>query len=253
MSGFVKTLTERELEILRHRLDELEKRVDSLGASLPPGSDSALRETYCDRMWRAQTHRFDSQVPEGKISATFVLSDQEYQVLLNTPLPTSGPPTPDLAAQPDSNKKTPDSLGSTVPPGSESALRGEIPTQEDEDYERWQLQGNLARTQGELQRVTADRDQARESLRIAVRLKLKAQGELDAAIQHVKILQESRDVKPQGIGVYDYASCVSCLRTNYKIVFGEDSPLTDPQDMIQRMAAEIQGLRRELAAIRSQA
>ena len=47
------------------------------------------------------------------------------------------------------------------------------------------------------------------------------------------------------IGVYDYASCVSCLRTNYKLVFGEDAPLTDPQDMIQRLAAEIQELRRK--------
>jgi len=46
------------------------------------------------------------------------------------------------------------------------------------------------------------------------------------------------------IGGHDYPSWVSCLRTNYKKVFGDDAPLTDPQDMIQRMAAEIQELRR---------
>lgn len=91
-----------------------------LASSVPPGSESALRSpfssdkpplpsragseipergTYQDR---AKTHRFDPEVPEGKISATFVLSYQEYHALLATPLPAGGPPTPDLAAQPDS-------------------------------------------------------------------------------------------------------------------------------------------------------
>jgi hypothetical protein len=47
----------------------------------------------------------------------------------------------------------------------------------------------------------------------------------------------------QPIGVHDYPSFVSCLRANFKIIFGEDAPFTDPQDMIQRMTAEIQRLR----------
>lgn len=46
------------------------------------------------------------------------------------------------------------------------------------------------------------------------------------------------------IGVYDYDSCVRCLRENFKLVFGDDSPLTDPQDMIQKLAAEVQNARR---------
>ena len=41
------------------------------------------------------------------------------------------------------------------------------------------------------EQVRRERDQARESQRTAVQLKLKAQGELDAANQHVKILQDS--------------------------------------------------------------
>jgi hypothetical protein len=48
----------------------------------------------------------------------------------------------------------------------------------------------------------------------------------------------------QRIGVHDYDSLVGCLRTNYKMAFpGEWSG--DPQDMIQRMAAEIQNWRRD--------
>src|ERR1700680_316967 len=62
----------------------------SLGSTVAPASESAVRETYCDRMWRAKTHRFDPEVPEGRISATFILSDQEYHALLSTPLPVGG-------------------------------------------------------------------------------------------------------------------------------------------------------------------
>ncbi len=46
------------------------------------------------------------------------------------------------------------------------------------------------------------------------------------------------------IGVHDYASLVSCLRSNFKQVFGDDEPLSDPQDMIQRLVVEIQNLQR---------
>jgi hypothetical protein len=67
-----------------------------------------------------------------------------------------------------------------------------------------------------------------------------ARREIQAFIDHVEAYKVSR----HRIGVYDYASLVSCLRTNYKMVFGSDSALTDPQDMVQRMTAEIQNLRR---------
>jgi hypothetical protein len=46
------------------------------------------------------------------------------------------------------------------------------------------------------------------------------------------------------IGVYDYQSLVDCLEANYKLVFVD--PPRDPQDMIQKMAAEIQNLRRRI-------
>jgi hypothetical protein len=49
------------------------------------------------------------------------------------------------------------------------------------------------------------------------------------------------------IGVHDYDSLVACLRSNFKLAFGENALFfrdTDPQDMIQRMAAEIQNLKR---------
>jgi hypothetical protein len=51
----------------------------------------------------------------------------------------------------------------------------------------------------------------------------------------------------QPIGVHDYNSLVACLRSNFKLAFGENALFfrdTDPQDMIQLMAAEIQNLRR---------
>jgi hypothetical protein len=57
------------------------------------------------------------------------------------------------------------------------------------------------------------------------------------------IEQWARETQSRPIGVDDYPSFVSCLRENFKIVFGEDAPFTDPQDMIQRMTAEIQRLR----------
>jgi hypothetical protein len=50
------------------------------------------------------------------------------------------------------------------------------------------------------------------------------------------------------IGVYDYESCVRCLTSNWKKVFPQYPP-TDPQDMIQRMAWEIQNLRRGKAPL----
>jgi hypothetical protein len=48
---------------------------------------------------------------------------------------------------------------------------------------------------------------------------------------------------PQRIGVYDYASLVSCLTSNFQQAF--PGRQTDPQDMCQLMAANILQLRRD--------
>ncbi len=195
MSGFVKTPTERELEILRHRLDKLETRVEvtetllenSLGSSVPPASESGVFEPALgfDPLGKPPlTSRADSKIPERGRSLTrvdscdvtcpnccrpFVVSvsiDGPWPALPES-LSAGGPPTPDLAAQPDSTT-------TDLPPYDPATGTGFHPR----------------------------------------------------------------------IGVHDYASLVSCLRVNFKLTFGEDEPLTDPQGMIQRMTAEIQGLRR---------
>ncbi len=54
--------------------------------------------------------------------------------------------------------------------------------------------------------------------------------------------QPDSNKKNPRIGVHNYDSLVSCLRTNFEKVF--DSQIRDPQDMIQMMVAEIQTLRR---------
>lgn len=48
----------------------------------------------------------------------------------------------------------------------------------------------------------------------------------------------------QKIGVYDDVSLITCLVANYESVF-PGFPSTDPQDMIQRLTAEIMNLRRQ--------
>jgi hypothetical protein len=63
--------------------------------------------------------------------------------------------------------------------GSDSALREQDRCRDWTDCERGRLQADLARSQ--------------HSLQMAVQLKLKAQGELDAANQHVKILEADRN------------------------------------------------------------
>jgi len=174
-------------DYVQQQLDERFQKPDSLGDAVPPSSGSAVRERwtprFSSRILRAQNHNQNPTVPQDKIEVTFRVTDEEYQALIAIPLPSSagGPPTSDLAAQPDSKpEKFPEPT--------------KLP---DFDYDYQAIDRNL-------------RDQAR-----------------------------------QRIGVYDYDSCVSCLRINYKKAFGNDAPLTDPQDMIQRMAAEIQELRRK--------
>ncbi len=220
-------------------LDDLNKRVSeiefhlSLGSSVPPGSESALRE------------------------------------LLDALKIVANAMDPNLAAQPDSNKKTSDSLGSSVPPGSESALRnsssdkppltsradseiperGEICKRRCHRFEQPILNNsrclNCGWTSGEI--FTAQHEEnvllaggpptpdlAAQPDSTTIRYTV----EDDAGTRTVEIPETHR------IGVHDYASFVSCLRSNFKLVFGEDQPFIDPQDMIQRMTAEIQELRR---------
>ncbi len=113
--------------------DSNKKDPDSLGSSVPPGSESALRENDLGRStlaYKLQQIRLAVFSPEY-LAEHQQFTDADQALLIDEILamatkgrhPTSGPPTPDLAAQPDSNKKTSDSLGSSVPPGSESEVR----------------------------------------------------------------------------------------------------------------------------------
>ena len=288
-------------ENLNQRVKKLEV---SLASAVPPGSESGLRGKYLHRIRRVKTHLGSpSEIPVGCIGADFVLfSDQEYQTLIHTPLPTSGPPTPDLADSPNSNTENPDTLvpvwireyvqrqidqrlGSTVPPGSESALR-----------EQWSLPGSVESglapldqwdLLGELARIAKDRDQVRKTCNEYAG-HLHSGGAFivgkPASVEDVRAWMARRDAnsrQPAGgpptpdlagspdsntqpyldpyygtppseivdktpqhrIGVHDYASLVSALRSNFKQVFGDDQPLTDPQDMIQRLTAEIRRLK----------
>ncbi len=168
MSGFIKTPTQRELEILQHRLDKLEKRVDSLGSSVPPGSESALRGRCpeCGH-FHQQTGYCGAPIRLWKGYDPNMATWDECGCFSGSTSPTGGLPTPDLAAQPDSTTETP--------------------------WTGW-----------------------------------------------------NPDSPTQRIGVYDYDSLVACLRSNYELAFpGEWAG--DPQDMIQRMAAEIQNWRRDNA------
>ncbi len=135
-----------------------------------------------------------------------------------------GPPTPDLAAQPDSNQKdqwrrhpTPfDAPTPDLAAQPDSNKKGQAHELAEHAY-RHAMRADLADGPNS------------NKIRYTVE---------DDAGTHTVELSRPR------IGVHDYASLVSCLRENYKLVFGSDAPLTDPQDMIQRMTAEIQGLRR---------
>ncbi len=51
-----------DIEGLERRVQELEKRVDSLGSSVPPGSESALRSSSSDKPPFAS--RSGSEIPE---------------------------------------------------------------------------------------------------------------------------------------------------------------------------------------------
>ena len=167
-----------------------------------------------------------------------------------------GPPTPDLAAEPDSTPETTSEklvpvwirdyireqiqfqiqpvwktikdltdhfvgLASKVPPGSESALHG-----------KWRVGSKVP-----LNVYDGDRPVCQ------------CHSFLDA----LDIVNAMNGRKPQRIGVYDYDSLVECLRTNFEKVAADPEQIRDPQDMIQLMAAEIQNLRREREARRDNA
>lgn len=51
--------------------------------------------------------------------------------------------------------------------------------------------------------------------------------------------------RPHKIGVFDYESLVECLRVNFEQAFTGES-FRDPQDAIQRMAAQIMEDRRAM-------
>jgi hypothetical protein len=171
-----------------------------------------------------------------------------------------GPPTPDLAAQPDSNKKTSDSLGSSVPPGSESALREIKPNPStlcSESLERRLQQVRMAVFSPEYlahhQEFTDDDQAALIDTIVWLWRGQPAGGPRtpDTAAQlHSNTEEQDPDLHQaikkatHRIGVYDYNSLVSCLKTNWEKVF--DEPGRDPQDMIQQMVAVIEGLRRQL-------
>jgi len=157
MSGFVKTSNEREIEILKHRLDKIEKRLDnqlwrsepdSLGSSVPPGSDSTLRGNGPRERWnmlgelarvkgeldaahqhvkiletsqreaiaaclRSCAHTITESRMDGPNSAGYIVKYADaVQSNYEIPTPAGGHPASDPAAQPDSNT-----------PGSDSALR----------------------------------------------------------------------------------------------------------------------------------
>src|ERR1700679_1836978 len=72
--------------------------------------------------------------------------------------------------------------------------------------EQWYLTQELAR-------VSADRDILRQSLLSAIKLKLKAQGELDAANQHVKILEDRVRLQRAGLAPI-LRSCAQTIMEN---------------------------------------
>jgi hypothetical protein len=175
--------------------------------------------------------------------------------------PTGGPPTPDLAAQPDSNKKDADSLGLSVPPGSESALR--------EGYYWVWYQDNwrIAEWNGEDWDifgwgVTCPRSYAKVGPRIidpppsgpptpdlAAQPDSNTEERIPDPTNAYECAKASIDrLEKLRIGVYDYNSLVACLRSNFEQLFPETYRLAvrDPQDMIQLMTETVQNLRRQL-------
>jgi hypothetical protein len=169
---------------------------ESLGSSIPPGSDSALRE--------GDSYRLDWLEHVGSGSFGRTLSGWQC----------AGGRGPTLRAAID------DSIDDVIPPK---------PTSLDEPP---------STTRPGLDLALRELERAR-NLRIA-ETRLNAEDQPQTAVP-----PGSDSALRERIGVYDYPSLVSCLRDNYRTLF-PDAPLTDPQDMIQRITAEIQGLRRRL-------
>jgi hypothetical protein len=99
MSGFVKTPTERELEILRYRLDKLEKRVEDLAATPQPpsgeqerGSEGRAAEFYAGLDYRSLDARL-------KVLEAWILPSRSNPATAppEAATATPAPPNEDLA------------------------------------------------------------------------------------------------------------------------------------------------------------
>jgi hypothetical protein len=214
----------------------------------PPTPDPAAQPVLRDELaFVTQEHKETLDRIAEALEDIAIYAAHGFEVRIHS---AGGPPTPDPAAQLDSNKKTSDGLGSSVPPGSESALREEGPR------ESWNLLSELARVKGEL-------DAANQHVKILEADRAQGQpaggpptGDLAADLHSNSEKQPPFYIKHR-IGVYDYNSLVNCLRTNFKTAFPDyESPLDpvpDPQDIIQLMTAEIQNLRRQIEARRDNA
>ena len=88
----------------------VEGSLDEPPSTSRPGSDSPLREgrLAINRLRQAENSTSNPEVPAGKIRVTFEVNDAEYQALISARLPAGGPPTPDLAASPNSNTEDDD-------------------------------------------------------------------------------------------------------------------------------------------------
>ncbi len=288
---------------MRMRLEDCRRMILSLGSTVPPGSESALRSSSSDKP--PFTSRADSEIPERGDSPSVLwieslerklqhvrialfapeylaqhqeFTDEDQALLIDELLAlkerqsVGGPPTPDLAAQPDSTTKTFQTVKTDIPGSCPNCRRfqggvnwvcvkcgrgiegfgspaGGPPTpdlaaqpdDDDDDPLKWILRRILlaklepAITKAwqpaggpPIQDLAAQPDSTTEELKA-----------YDSAYQTINRMERYR------IGVYDYNSLVACLRSNFQMLFPTDTA-RDPQDMIQFMAAELQELRRQL-------
>jgi hypothetical protein len=270
MGGF-KTPIQRELEILGRRLDKIEQRFDSLGSSdravpraevrgewIPFNVNHNIRITLTDHGREALVKHWRLAYPDRP----------RAEQACDTCYPgwRSGPTVMQLwvAMQifgPDTSHRGPNLFETAIefeidPYTTAAAHFTESPGTPDQPNPELQAYGSAYQSINRLERIGVyDYASLVSCLRAFIRQlddqmaaadftespgtpdppnpELQA---YDSAYQSINRLER--------IGVYDYASLVSCLRANCKLVFGDDVALTDPQDMIQRMAAEVFQLRR---------
>jgi hypothetical protein len=242
------------------QLDSNKKDQDILASSVPPNSDSALRggDSYrLDWLEHVGSGSFARtltgwQCAGGRGPTLRAAIDDSIDDVMPPRQPAGGPPTADLAAQPDSNNKDPDSLGSAVPPSSESALRG-----------KWRVGSKVKLNVYEADRPVCQCHSFIDAHAIVAAMnRFAAQApayDFDdrqpAGGPPTPDLADSPNSNTedwyktnvgQRIGVYDYDSLVACLSENFCALFPETNRLRtpDPQDMIQLMTATIQNLRR---------